>query len=186
MGFKRYFCGNEMERMPDISFKIMSFFFKLSDIFFSVDKRMDTFGIKENFTVIDYGCGPGRHLKKASCLVGEKGKVYAVDVHKLAIKSVEKRIEEYDLRNVEPVVANGYFCSINDHSADMIYALDMFHMIKIPLPFLKELHRLLKKEGFLIIEDGHQSRNETKIKINNSKIWNIVEESKKHLKCIPI
>ena len=175
-----------MEKMPDIAFKMMSFSFKLLDIISSVDKRMDTFGIKENFTVIDYGCGPGRHLKKASCLVGEKGKVYAVDVHKLAIKSVEKKIEEYDLKNVEPVLANGYFCNINAHSADMIYALDMFHMIKTPLPFLKELHRLLKKDGFLIIEDGHQSRNETKIKINNSKIWNVVEESKKHLKCIPV
>lgn len=175
-----------MERMPDIAFIMMSFSFKLLDFFSSVDKRMDGFGIKKKFTVIDYGCGPGRHLKKVSGLVGEKGKVYAVDIHKLAIKSVEKKIEKYDLGNVVPVLANGHFCKIDAHIADMIYALDMFHMIKTPLSFLKELHRLLKKDGFLIIEDGHQPRNESKTKINNSKLWNIVEESKKHLKCIPV
>ena len=57
----------------------------------------------------------------------------------------------------------------------------MFHMIKEPGPFLKELHRLLKRDGFLIIDDGHQPRSETKIKINDSKVWKIVEELKDHL-----
>jgi spermidine synthase len=62
----------------------------------------------------------------------------------------------------------------------------MFHMIREPIPFFKELHRLLKKDGVLIIDDGHQSRNETKMKINNSKVWNIAKESKDHVECTPI
>ncbi len=59
-------------------------------------------------------------------------------------------------------------------------------MIKEPIPFLKELHRLLKKDGFLILDDGHQPRELTKTKISNSKVWNITEESNDHLKCTPI
>ena len=53
-----------MERMPDIAFRMMSFMFALRDIFPYVDKRIDAFGIRECFTVIDYGCGPERYLIK--------------------------------------------------------------------------------------------------------------------------
>ena len=175
-----------MERIPVIAFRIMSFIIELKYTFSPVDARIDTFGIKEGFTVIDYGCGPGGYLKQVSRLVGEKGKLYAVDIHELAIKSVKKKKERYDLKNVEPVLAEGYSCDINGHTADMIYAVDMFHMIREPSPFLKELHRLLKKDGVLIIDDGHQSRNETKMKINQSKAWNIAKESEDHLECTPI
>ena len=175
-----------MERMPNIAFKLMSFIFKITDIFCPLEKRINSFGIKEGFTVIDYGCGPGRYLKTVSRLVSEKGKVYAVDIHELAIESVKRKIEKHNFKNVEPVLANGYSCDINDHTADMIYAVDMFHMIREPVQFLKELHRLLKEDGFLIIDDGHQSRNKTKMKINSSKVWNITEESKDHLKCTPV
>lgn len=183
---KNVFCGKGKERIPAIAFRMMSFMIEQKYKFLPLDARIDTFGIKEGFTVIDYGCGPGGYLKQVSRLVGENGKLYAVDIHELAIKSVKKKIEKYDLKNVEPVLAEGYSCDINDYTADLIYAVDMFHMIREPSPFLKELHRLLKKEGVLIIDDGHQSRNETKMKINKSKIWNITKESEDYLECTPI
>ena len=186
MNIKTVFCGKGKERVPDIAFRMMSFMIELKYKFLPLDARIDTFDIKKGFTVIDYGCGPGGYLKRVSHLTGEKGKLYAVDIHELAIKSVKKKKEKYDLKNVEPVLAEGYSCDINDHTADMIYAVDMFHMIREPSSFLKELHRLLKKDGVLIIDDGHQSRDDTKMKINKSKIWNIAKESKDHLECTPI
>ena len=186
MNLKKVFCGKGKERVPAIAFRMMSFMIELKYNFLPLDARIDTFGIKEGFTVIDYGCGPGGYLKRVSRLIGETGKVYAVDIHELAIKSVKKKIEKYNLKNVEPVLADGYTCDIDDHTADMIYAVDMFHMIREQIPFLKELHRLLKKNGVLIIDDGHQSRNETKMKINKSQVWNIATESKDHLKCTPL
>ena len=60
MNLKKYFCGNETERMPSIAFSTMSFFFKIRDLFCSFEERIDGFGIKEGYTVVDYGCGPGR------------------------------------------------------------------------------------------------------------------------------
>ncbi|MEA3328860.1 MAG: class I SAM-dependent methyltransferase [Candidatus Omnitrophota bacterium] len=186
MSCKKYFCGNKMERIPDAGFKMMSFIFRLKDVFSPPEGRLDGFEIKEGFTVIDYGCGPGRYLRKASQLVGPNGRVYAADIHKLAIKAVKEKIEKYNLKNVIPVLVKGYSCNIGGHTADMIYALDMFHMIKEPDPFLKELHRLLKKDGFLIIDDGHQPRNEAKMKIAASGIWDIAGESRHYLTCIPV
>lgn len=66
---------------------------------------------------------------------------------------------------------------------DVVVALDMFFMIENPTVFLKELSRICKKDGILVIDDGHQSRKKTKIKIINSGAWNIVEERKDYLKC---
>ena len=183
MGLSKCICGNEMDRMPNIAFRAMGFAFKVRDLFYPFEKRVDTFGIGEGYTVIDYGCGTGSYLNYVSSLVGEEGLVYAVDIHELAVDSVKKRAARYKLENVIPVLADGYSCDIEDQSADLIYAMDMFHMVKKPGPFLKELHRLLKEDGVLIIDDGHQRRNEAREKILNSNLWSIVEETKDHMKC---
>ncbi len=118
-------------------------------------------------------------------MVGEEGKVYAVDIHPLAIEAVIKKIKKFNLDNVEPVLVDGYTCGLTDGTADVIFAIDMFHNISNPEAFLKELRRIIKQGGFLIIEDGHQPREQTKEKIVSSKLWNIIEETKDHLRCTP-
>ncbi|MCP4583564.1 MAG: class I SAM-dependent methyltransferase [candidate division Zixibacteria bacterium] len=186
MTIKDTMTGKEAEKMPNLAFRMMAFIFNLRDIFFSIDKRLDSFGIKEGFVIVDYGCGTGSFIKRASKLVGADGLVYAVDIHPLSIEAVSKKIIKNGLNNVKPLLADGYSCDISDNDADMIYALDMFHMIKNPSEFLQELHRILKKEGTLIIEYGHQPRAEAKAKIMGTQLWNITEEGLKHTRCQPI
>ena len=67
--------------------------------------------------------------------------------------------------------------------ADVVCALDMFFIIKNPKEFLLEIKRILKNNGILIIDDGHQRRNETKSKIQYAEVFEIFEETKDHLKC---
>jgi len=182
--------GNRMDRMPDFAFKGMAFLFLFWDFFREItsqfSRRLARFGIESGHTVIDYGCGPGGYLKAASNLVGQHGKVYAVDIHPLAIEAVRKKTAKYGLANVYPLLTNSYHCALEEQAADVIYALDMFHMVKDPNAFLRECHRLLKKEGHLIIDDGHQSRNKTKQKITGSELWKIAEETRDHLRCTPL
>jgi len=176
----------EKERMPDLGFKLMTLFFRIIDCFYSDENIIEKFGIKSGNTVIDYGCGPGRYIKKVSEVVGSTGKIYAVDIHEIAMQYVKSKIKKYKLDNVTPVSAKGYSCNIENGEADLIYALDMFHMIKNPTCFLKELNRLIKKDGVLIIEDGHQTRRKSKKKIIDSQIWQVIEETKRYLKCKPL
>jgi len=151
-----------------------------------IDKRTKTFGITEGMTVVDYGCGPGRYTTRFSKLTGEKGRVYAVDIHELAIEAVKKKIEKYKLRNIKPVLAVGYNSGLPEHIADRVTAIDMFFAVPEPTTFLKEIHRITKKDGLLIIDDGHQSRKKTKEKILSSGLWEIIEETSDHLKCRPL
>ena len=170
--------GYGVENIPSIPFRIMSFILSMRDVFVSVGKRINVLGINNGSVVIDFGCGPGSYIERASQLVGDNGRVYAVDVHPLAIKSIKKKISKASLDNVIPILSTGYPVDIKSQSADVIYALDMFHHVKNADVFLKELCRLLKPDGTLFIESGHQPFNEAKDKILKSDCWTIVEEKR--------
>ncbi len=179
-------CGNEMDRMPNWAFRMMAFMFNGADLLKSPNRRLDAFGIQNGQTVVDWGCGTGRYLKQASELVGDKGTVYAVDIHQLAIEAAANVAQKYNLNNVHPVLTDGKTVNIPPQTADLIYALDMFHMVKDTKAFLTELCRITKPDGILILEDGHQQRALAKEKVNNSGCWEIISETKAYMKCKPI
>jgi ubiquinone/menaquinone biosynthesis C-methylase UbiE len=182
---KKIICGNGMDKMPGWAFRIMAFMFDVADIFKSADKRLEPFNIQKGQTVIDYGSGTGRYLPGASRLVGDQGIVYAVDIHELAVKSASRIIEKQHLENIRPVLTDGKTVNIPAHVADIIYCLDMFHMVRDPGPFLLELNRLMKPGGTLHLEDGHQPRTSTRGKVLDSGCWEIVSENKSSVVCKP-
>ena len=174
----------QTEKMSNTSFRMMNWFFKVVDFFSPyIKKRTKNFGIREGMTIVDYGCGPGRYTTEFAKLVGEKGKVYAVDIHELAIEAVKRKTENMGLSNVESILTSGYDSRIPGNTADVVCAIDMFFVIKNPAEFLGELKRIIKSDGILVIDDGHQSRTLTKKKILDSGLWNIYEETSDHLKC---
>jgi ubiquinone/menaquinone biosynthesis C-methylase UbiE len=171
--------------MSNRAFKLMTVIMKAMDSVnpHRIDKRVATFGITDGMTVVDYGVGPARYTPRYSKLVGDKGKVYAVDIQELAIKAVQKKIEKYHLTNVEAKQANGYNSGVPDHVADRVTVLDMFFMVPDSTAFLIEIQRITKKDGLLIIDEGHQSREAAKQKIQASGVWEIIAETKDHLTC---
>jgi ubiquinone/menaquinone biosynthesis C-methylase UbiE len=190
MKTKLNICGKGQDRIPDKAFKMMAFFFKLRDFFSPFKKKLSSFQIMREtaggITIVDYGCGIGSYERQLAELAGENGKVYAVDIHHLAIEAVNEKIKKYNLTNVIPIQARGYSCQIPDNTADIIIAIDMFHMVEKPNEFLSELHRIIKSKGSLIIEPGHQSREESKAKLLSSHSWDICEENKIFFRCKPV
>lgn len=185
MELKNTMSGRGIEHMPNLAFRLMSFILSIRDLLLPVGKKLDQFNIENGFSIVDFGCGPGSFVEYASKLVGNSGKVYAVDVHPLAIKAVKEKAKSKGLENVIPVLATGYPVDINSHSVDVIYALDMFHHIRDTAGFLKELHRLLKPNGTLFIESGHQRMDNARQKIIKSDCWVITNEERNTFKCSP-
>jgi len=174
------------ERMSDMSFKLMNLIFRVMDFVYPyIDKRVQKFGLQPGMTVVDYGCGPGRYTSSIAKLIGEQGRVFAVDIHELAIGAVKKKIDQYGLKNIVPVLVKGYDSTLPDQIADVVCAIDMFHIIKSHTEFLAELKRIIKKGGLLVIDEGHQRRSTTKTSILKSGHWDIFEETRDHLKCRP-
>jgi len=178
--------GKGREYIPNSIFRMMTLAMKTMDVFAHYsNKHFKTLDLKKNQIVVDYGCGPARYIKNASQAVGKNGKVYAVDIHPMAIQHVEKIISKHSLENVESILAEGYSCSLPDKTSDVVYALDMFHMVENPGELLRELARIVKTDGKVIIEDGHQPRKETLGKINKAGIFSIVSQNKYHVVCSP-
>ena len=52
-----------------------------------------------------------------------------MDIHELAIEAAKKKIVKYPLKNVAPILVKD-IGQIKDNVADIIIAIDMFHMVK--------------------------------------------------------
>lgn len=176
--------GNSMDVMPSALFRIMAVLFKIRDKLMPHDYKLEKMGIKKGDVILDCGCGTGSCLKKASMLAGENGLVYAVDVHPLAIKCAERKSEKSVYKNIKPVLSQGGVIPVKPNTVDVIYALDMFHMVSDYKSFLNELYALIKSDGKLFLEDGHQSRRKTVDKVKESGLWNIVEDSTEWILCV--
>ena len=147
-----------------------------------IEKRIKTFNVKEGMTVVDYGCGPGMYIKYFSSIVGKNGKVFAVDINENAKDYVEKVIKENKINNVVFCLADEYNCKIEAEISDIVFALDVLHKIENQYRFLLELNRICKKNGIIILDDGHQSRTETKMSLEKIVDWKIKEETEDHIK----
>lgn len=177
--------GKNREWIPTPAFHIMTFIMKCMDWFGNhSQKNFKRLRVKPGQTVVDYGCGPARYVRYASEAVEQSGRVYAVDTHPAAIKKVNDEIKRFGLANATAVQAKGYDSGLPAQTADLVFALDMFHMIEKPGLFLKELARIIKPDGELIVEDGHQARDETLSKIQKPGDWTVVEQNRHHVRCV--
>ncbi len=172
------------DRMPDLAFRLMTAAFRLQDALLPyIDRRVRGFGLAPGMTVVDYGCGPGRYSLRFARLVGESGRVFAVDIHELAVEAVRRLAARHSLANLEGVLARGYDTGLPSALADRLCAIDMFFSVRDPSAFLAEVDRLLKPEGLLILDDGHQSRAATRAKLAASGRFEILQETRDHLTC---
>ena len=106
-------------------------------------------------------------------------------MQELAIEYVKRKMNSLGLKNIIPVVAKGYATGIPDHIADVVFALDMFFGVRDPSALLAEIHPIVRPTGVLILDDGHQSREQTLEKLGRSGKWEIMQASRDHLRCIP-
>lgn len=92
--------------MSNLSFRFMSFYFRIRDLFSSPIKILKQIGIRPGSYVLDYGCGSGSYTIPAAQLVGPTGKVYAADIHPLAIREVQKKASMRRHSNIHTILSN--------------------------------------------------------------------------------
>ena len=110
-------------------------------------------GAKRGNIILDYGCGIGFNAIPAAEIVGKDGIVYALDVHPLAIKSVEKQIRKKGLKNVKTILS-GLNTGLPDELVDVVLLYNVLPMVKNRPALIKELYRVLKPGGILSVKSG--------------------------------
>ena len=142
----------------NVDFRFMALTYRFRDFFSPRMNILKEVGIKSGFTVLDYGCGPGSYIIPAAELVGKSGKIYALDIHPLAIKSVKSIIVKKGFTNVETIQSD---CKTGllDASMDVVLLYDIFHDLSDPDGVLAELYRVLKQDGIISFSDHHLKEN---------------------------
>ncbi len=145
-----------VELVSDSLFRFLAFMIKTRDILVNLGKVVDEIGIKQGTTVLDYGCGLGSFTIPAAKIVGEKGKVYALDIHPLALKRTKKKAQKNKLTNIE-FIHSDCDTGLKDESVDVVLFYDMLASLLTPQKQLAEVYRILKPEGILCVKDVHSN-----------------------------
>jgi ubiquinone/menaquinone biosynthesis C-methylase UbiE len=170
--------------MNRYSFKIMALILRLRDIFSPPHRMLGQLDdIRPGAHVLDFGCGPGSYSIATADLVGPSGKVYAVDIHPLAVQGVQKKAIEKGIPNIETLVTDCKL-EIPDASIDVVLLVYVLHDFKDPGSILSELGRVLKPDGILVVKDQNLD-NDKVISIVTSRSFKlsktIKEENKKQI-----
>ena len=144
---------------PNLDFRFMALGFKFRDLFSPRMNILGEVGIGSGFHVLDYGCGSGSYISSLAELVGNSGRIYALDIHPLAIQMVQGIAAKKQLTNVETICSD---CKtgLPDNSLDVVLLYDTLHALSDPNGVLDELHRILKPGGVLSFNDHHMKEDE--------------------------
>lgn len=143
-----------VELISNALFRILSIMIAIRDILVNLDKVVEEIGIQPGNVVLDYGCGLGSFSIPTAKIVGEKGKVYALDIHPLALKRTKKKAQKKKITNIE-FIHSDCDTGLIDESVDIILFYDLLKSLLTPQKQLVELYRVLKPEGILCVKDIH-------------------------------
>jgi ubiquinone/menaquinone biosynthesis C-methylase UbiE len=166
------------KQMSNFDFQFMSVGYKFRDFFSPRLNILKEVEIKPGFHVLDFGCGPGSYIVPLAELVGESGKIYALDIHPLAIQKVKDIALKKQLTNVETILSDCQ-TGLPDNSLDAVLLYDAFHHLSDPDVVLKELHRVLKPNGILSFGDHHMKEKEIVAEAINDRLFRLLRKGQR-------
>ncbi len=166
------------QTMSILEFNLTSFWFKLRDLFSPPEAVLSEVGLEPGFYVLDYGCGPGSYSLAAAQLVGQSGKVYAVDINPLALKHVQNLAAKRGLMNVETIPTD---CAtgLPGDSLDVVLLYDTYHDLTRPDAVLEELHRILRPGAILSFSDHHMTEDKILAAITGKGLFKLSDKGPK-------
>ena len=114
------------------------------------DRVMDTVGLKEGMVIGEVGAGSGYFTFHLARRVGESGKVYANDISRSALNSLERRSRQEGLANIETILGESRD-PLLPPGLEMVFIVNAFHDISHPVPLLNNLADSLKPGAAVII-----------------------------------
>ena len=114
--------------------------------------------LKPGEVIADIGAGSGYFTFRFSHFVGEKGKIYAVDISSDMILHINRRIRELKVNNVISILADPDDPLLADRSVDRFFFSDSWHHIENRTKYLSLMKRILKPGGEVVMIDFHKKK----------------------------
>ncbi len=113
-------------------------------------KILESSGLKRGMTFIDLGSNEGFFTLPAAKIVGPKGQVYAVDVDKQAIETLNQKLTNLGTSNFGTVSGRAEDTVFGESIADFVFLGTVLHDFADPLQVLKNARTMLKPSGKLV------------------------------------
>lgn len=124
--------------------------------FMRPEKIVGEFGVREGMSVADFGSGAGYFTILMGRMVGEGGKVYALDIQESALDNVRVKARAVNLENIETIRTNleiSGSSGLPDNSQDIVLLANVLFQSDKKAEIIREAKRVAKNGGRLILID---------------------------------
>jgi ubiquinone/menaquinone biosynthesis C-methylase UbiE len=111
---------------------------------------LEDIGLRSGMVFMDIGCGYGYFTIPAAQIVGEQGKVYAVDRDASAIARLKRKAAERGLKNINAVVGEAEETVFCHECADIVFYSTVLHDFRDPAKVLLNAKQMIKESGKLV------------------------------------
>jgi ubiquinone/menaquinone biosynthesis C-methylase UbiE len=103
-------------------------------------------------SVLEIGCGTGFFTIPAARMIGDDGRLVAMDILSESVEFVARKVQAAGLRNVQVVKGDAQWTNLESETFDTVLLFGVIPAPMLPvMPLLTEMHRLLKDEGNLAV-----------------------------------
>jgi ubiquinone/menaquinone biosynthesis C-methylase UbiE len=115
-------------------------------------KTLHSAGTEPGQTVLEVGYGAGFFTIPAANLIGDQGRLVAMDALSDYTKRVSKKVQSAGLKNVRVVKCDALDTGLDAASIDKVLLFGVLPFPFLPLNrLLPEMHRVIKPEGSLAV-----------------------------------
>lgn len=106
---------------------------------------LDKINYKKNIKALDIGCGLGFPLTEIAMRLGSSSKVYGVDPWSAALEHLKKKLNVYNIQNVELINGTAENIDLPDDSIDLIVSNNGLNNVQDINKCMSECKRVAKK-----------------------------------------
>jgi ubiquinone/menaquinone biosynthesis C-methylase UbiE len=111
------------------------------------DALMAALAVAPGATVADLGCGSGYYARRLAAAVGERGRVYCVDIQPEMLEIARRLAVEVGITNLELVLGAPDDPRLPAGALDLILLVDVYHELAEPAAMLARMRSALRPDG---------------------------------------
>lgn len=114
-------------------------------------KLLKLLDVKAGQVIADVGAGSGYHAVRLAKLVGETGKVLAVDIQQEMLDLIIARAKSEKISNIETILGMETDPKLPREKIDMILMVDVYHEFSHPYEMMEKMVAALKPGGRIVL-----------------------------------